>query len=95
VRSEVLIVALLKTQVFWDVIPCHWASSSPYLEGLQCLHLQGQAVQEVLYPENEGTMIVLNVGNYSIHTVSHTRRVESSSTEFFDSVHHLTNKNKI
>jgi len=27
VRSEVLIEMLLKIQVFWDVILCHWAGS--------------------------------------------------------------------
>lgn len=27
-------------QIFWDVSPCHWVSSSWYFRGSQCLHLQ-------------------------------------------------------
>ena len=39
VRPEVLIETLLKKQVFWDVMLCHWAGSFD-VSNSQCLHLQ-------------------------------------------------------
>jgi hypothetical protein len=39
-------VVTLRIQVFWNQTTCCWASGSQSLKGSQCLHLQGQAVQE-------------------------------------------------
>lgn len=41
------ITLVLKIPFFWDVILCSWASSSLQFEGLKCLHLQGQAVNNM------------------------------------------------
>jgi len=42
VRSETFKVALLRSQVLWDVTLCRWTSSSPDF----CLHLERQVVHE-------------------------------------------------
>ena len=41
---------LVKIQVFWDVTLFCWVSGSGCFEGLQFLHLQDPAVQELLHP---------------------------------------------
>jgi len=33
-------VELLKIQIMWDVMPCHWMIGSRYFEGTQCCHCQ-------------------------------------------------------
>jgi hypothetical protein len=38
-----------KNLVFWDVMLCCWVSSSWHFHGIQCLHVQGQTVQNT-YP---------------------------------------------
>jgi hypothetical protein len=42
VRVEVLTAVLLRTQVFWDVMLCHWANSSHCFKGLQCVYCSGE-----------------------------------------------------
>ena len=62
--SEFLTV-LLKIHVFWDLTLCHWVSS---------LELG------LFYPEDEGTMILCNVVNYSPNnTASYLTRLKASS----------------
>ena len=41
------ITLALKIPLFWDMTLCCWANSSLLFEGLQCLHLQGQAVNNL------------------------------------------------
>jgi len=50
VRSEVLTAVLLKIQVFWDVMLCHWIFGTCCLSGTCDLHMQSQALKE----EEEG-----------------------------------------
>jgi len=49
--------SVLKTEVFWDVTQCCWASSSWHTGGLQGLYLKGQAVKE----EDEGITVLWNI----------------------------------
>jgi hypothetical protein len=51
VSKRVKLLGLARFEVFIVVL---------LKSGLQCLHLQGQAIQE-----DEGTMILQNVGNYT------------------------------
>jgi len=51
VSKRVKVLGLARFEVFIVVL---------LKTGLQCLHLQGQAIQE-----REGTMILQNVGNYT------------------------------
>lgn len=51
VSKRVKVLGLARFEVFIVVL---------LKNGLQCLHLQGQAIQE-----DEGTMILHNVGNYA------------------------------
>jgi hypothetical protein len=58
---------LLKIQVFWDVTPCLWDSSS--------WHFKGPSTSK-----DEGTTILWNIKNYSPHNkVPHPRRLAYSS----------------
>ena len=33
-------VALLRIQIMWDVMPCHWTIGFKYFEGTQCCYCQ-------------------------------------------------------
>jgi hypothetical protein len=49
-------IRFMKISVFWDVIPCCWASRSCCFEGSPCLHFHCHAVKRsMLNPEVEGT----------------------------------------
>jgi hypothetical protein len=48
--SEIPRAVLLLTQVFWEVWPCPWASSSLRFERSLCLHIQVQAGHQFLRP---------------------------------------------
>jgi hypothetical protein len=79
-RQEVLSLTavLLKLQVFWNVTLCCWVSGSGCFEDVKFLHLQGLAVQELLDPEDEGTVIFQRTGNYLTNkTVPHATGSES------------------
>jgi len=52
-RFEVLIMVLLKFEIFWDVMLCVWLSNSCCFRGLYWLHLH-----------DEGTTILPNICNY-------------------------------
>jgi hypothetical protein len=45
-RFQFLKAVLLKNQVLSGMKSCRWVSSSRRFEGILCLRLQGQAVQE-------------------------------------------------
>ena len=65
-RHEVLSLTavLLKIPVLWHVTLFCWVNGSGCFEALQFLHLQGQAVQELLNLEDEGKVIFQNSENY-------------------------------
>jgi hypothetical protein len=90
-RREVLTAVLLRIQVSLDVMVLLGEFYSGFL-GMQYLYLRvkqskgsnspsfNHTLLEMLDPENEGTIILHNVQNYSpIKTVSHSRGPESSS----------------
>ena len=60
----------IKTPVFWDVAPWHWASSSQCFERLQCLHVWGHVIHKAGIhlglpdPEDESNTILRNLRNY-------------------------------
>jgi hypothetical protein len=51
---------LLNIRVFWIVTLHRWGSSFWQFEGSWCLYLQGSSVSP---PEDEGTIILSNLGN--------------------------------
>jgi hypothetical protein len=48
VRFGVLTAMLVKIQVFWDLILCHWIGRSKCFKESKCLDFQGHAAQEQL-----------------------------------------------
>jgi len=72
-----------KNEVFLDVIPGHRTGSRQCFIGSQCLHLQGQGVQEdrTVDPKDEDTTILGNTANYLyIDTPSHSKGPEFVAT---------------
>lgn len=62
--------------ILWDVILCHWASTSWHFKGWQCLHLHGRTVLEARrwrhdYPLKRCKLLTDD-------TVPHSRRTEPS-----------------
>jgi len=65
-KSEVLTVVLMNNEGKWNVTSCWLVNSCCHVRGVQCLHLQGQAVfDEVPFnPEDGGTTLLQRALNY-------------------------------
>jgi len=66
VISKVLTVVWWKTEVFLDVMLCHWVSGSWHLKGSWCLYLEGPSSPTALdccTLEDEGSTILWNGEN--------------------------------
>jgi hypothetical protein len=62
VRSEVLTVVTMKTNVFWNVMSSKLADSYEFLGKTSSLHLQSR--RGIFCTEDEGNRCPLNVCNY-------------------------------
>jgi len=75
-KSEVLTVVLMNNEGKWNVTTCWLVNSHCHVRGVQCLHLQGQAVfDEVLFnPEDGGTTLLQKALNYlPVDVFQHTK----------------------
>jgi hypothetical protein len=81
-KSEVLTMVLMNIEDKWNVTSCWLVNSQCHVGGVQCLHLQGQAVfDEVLfYPEDGGTTLLQKALNYlPVDEIQHTKHLSSSN----------------
>jgi hypothetical protein len=55
VRFEVLATVIMKSSVFWDIMPCTLLKVNWHFGGTCCLHLQGQRISQASNQQERGS----------------------------------------